>query len=158
MKKARLLKQTLHLPLPAKMVWSAVVGGLAAGLSGGSAFAASASSPCEAHSFFGLLPWYRYLQLDPKTCDVINFNLLPGGGQQSDLLLIMLAVVDDLLRIAGLVAVGFIIYASISFITSQGNPEDTARARGTAINAIIGLVVAIVAVVFVSFIGNKLGG
>lgn len=155
---------------PTQFKYALILGAivLIAGLSGGHVHAQSAPDPqatptatapvCQAHSFFGLQPWYQYLQLDPSTCDVKNFNLLPGGGRQSDLLLIMLAVIDDLLRIAGLAAVGFIIYASINFITSQGNPEDTARARSTAINALIGLVIATVAVVFVSFIGNKLGG
>ena len=119
---------------------------------------AAAKEPCQAHEFFGLLPWYHYLKLDPKTCEVQDFNLLPGGGQHSGLVLILLAIIDDLLRIAGLVAVGFIVYAAFNFITSQGNPEDAAKARGTAINALIGLMLAMFAVVLISFIGNKLGG
>lgn len=114
---------------------------------------------CEVHDFFGLLPWYAYLKGDlDSNCDIKNFTLLPGAGQHSDLVLILLAIIDDLLRIAGLVAVGFIIYAAFNFVTSQGNPEDAAKARGTAINALIGLVIAMFAIVLVSFIGNKLGG
>jgi len=119
---------------------------------------AAAKEPCQTHEFFGLLPWYHYLKLNPKTCEVQDFNLLPGGGQHSDLVLVLLAIIDDLLRIAGLVAVGFIVYAAFNFITSQGNPEDAAKARGTAINALIGLLLAMFAIVLVSFIGNKLGG
>jgi uncharacterized membrane protein YccC len=70
--------------------------------------------------------------------------------------LIGLAAVDILLRVAGLVAVGFLVYAAFNFITSQGNPEDAAIARGTAINALIGLLLAMFAIVMVSFIGKSL--
>lgn len=149
----------------AKQLFVALLSVFLFGLSTGRARAMSVSylagattSPCQAQSFFGLVPWYKYLQLDPATCDVKDFHLLPGAGQHSDVLLVGLAIVDDLLRIAGLIAVGFVIYAAISFITSQGNPEDAARARGTVINALVGLVIALVAVVFVQFIGTKLGG
>lgn len=116
-----------------------------------------ALAACKPSTFFGLVPWYQYLPLD-SSCQLNgHFTLLDKGGH-SDILLILLAVVDDLLRIAGLVAVGFIIYASINFITSQGNPEDAASARKTAINALIGLVIATVAVGLVSYIGNTLKG
>jgi len=120
--------------------------------------AATTPSSCQTQSFFGLLPWYQYLQLDPATCEIKEFHILPGGGQHSDVLLVVLALIDDLLRVAGLIAVGYLIYASISFITSQGNSEDAAHARGAAINALVGLVIALLAIVFVQFIGNRLGG
>ncbi|HET7320745.1 MAG TPA: hypothetical protein VFI84_04150 [Candidatus Saccharimonadales bacterium] len=153
-----LVKKLMTYKMFVKTTLAFIVSLVATSVSSGYAFAAGPSATCQAHDFFGLKPWYQYLPLD-SNCDIKNsFHVLPGGGHQSDLVLILLAVIDDLLRIAGLVAVGFIIYAAISFITSQGNPEDTARARSTAINALVGLVIAIVAVAFVSFLGNKLGG
>ena len=120
-------------------------------------------------SFFGLKPWYQYI---PKKeiggdCNIKCFNVftIPDsekpndcGQRASDIPRVLLAVVDDLLRIAGLVALGFIIYAAFNFITSQGNPEDAAKARATAINALVGLIIAMIAVALVSFIGNRLGG
>jgi hypothetical protein len=108
-------------------------------------------------TFFGLIPWYQYLKLN-STCDVTNFNLLPSGGASSDVPLILLAVVDDLLRLAGLVAFAYLIVGAIQYITSQGSPDATAKAQSTIVNALVGLAIALVAVVFVSFIGNKLGG
>jgi hypothetical protein len=116
-----------------------------------------ATATCDkSGDFLGLLPWWNYLPASDfdATCTIKKFNLLHG---QSEVPLVLLAVVDDLLRIAGLVAVGFIISAAFKFITSQGDPEGTARARQTVINALVGLAVAIVSVVFVSFIGNTLG-
>lgn len=107
--------------------------------------------------FLGLVPWYHYITLS-SGCEVRDFNLLPSGGQPSDVPLVLLALVDDLLRIAGILAVGFVIYGGIQFIGSQGNPEQTSKARSTIINALLGLALAMVAVAFVSYLGNRLGG
>jgi len=109
---------------------------------------------CADITFFGLIPWYHYLTLD-SNCQVPNFTVL---GAKSDLLLVILAIVDDLLRVAGIVAVGYVIYAGIKYITSQGSPDETAKAQSTLLNAIIGLAIALVAVASVSFLGNQLAG
>lgn len=127
--------------------------------------AAGSMEDCS-HSFLGLETWYQYMAPEEfnADCTVKCFNVFNQskandcGQKKSDIPLVLLAVVDDLLRIAGLVAVGFIFYAAFNFITSQGDPEDAARARNTAINALVGLVIAMVAVALVSFIGRKLGG
>src|SRR4051812_1544207 len=101
---------------------------------------------CTYTSFFGLKPWYAYL----PGCSVNDFNklILPEDGQ-SGFLLIGLAIFDDLLRIAALVAIGFIIYGGILYVTSQGSPDQTGKAQNTIINALIGLVVAILAAAIV---------
>lgn len=106
-------------------------------------------------NFLGMEPWYKYINDSDhfKGCEIKNFNLLPP---KSDVPLVLLAIVDDLLRIAGIVAVAFVIYGGIRLITSEGNPESSSKARETILNALIGLVIAIVAIAFVSFIGNKL--
>ena len=78
-------------------------------------------------------------------------------GSHSWFLLIGLAILDDLIRIAALVAVGFVIYGGIQYVTSQGSPDQTKQAQQTIINALIGLVLAILASSIVAFIGNRLG-
>lgn len=114
---------------------------------------------CQKSDFFGLVPWYHYLPTsDFSGCSIRNFNLLPGAGQTSDVPLVLLAVIDDLLRVAALVAIGFVLYGAFQLVTSQGEAEATARARTTIINALIGMAVAILAVALVSFLGAKLGG
>lgn len=129
-----------------------------------SAFFSQFAAACSEKTFFGLVPWYHYLnsagELD-SSCNVIqnndgsfNFTVL---GTHSSFLLIALAVVDDLLRIAGVVAVGFVIYAGIRYIMSQGSPDETAKAQSTLVNALIGLVIAMVAVGLVSFVGHQIG-
>ncbi len=120
-----------------------------------SIFAADACD--KSGGFFGFVPWYHYLQVNPGTCEVTNFTLL-GNGKNSDIPLILLAVIDDLLRLAGMIAVAFIIYGGIQFVASRGNSEKTARAQSTVLNALTGLAVTVIAVAFVSFLGSKLGG
>ena len=117
--------------------------------------AQSANGACREPNFFGLVPWYHYLNVD-QTCNIKDFTILPTSGT-GDIPLILLAVVDDLLRLAGLIAVGFVIYGGIKYITSQGEPEKTANAQSTIINALIGLAVAIIAVSAVTYIGGRLG-
>lgn len=114
-----------------------------------------AASGCASKEFFGLKPWYLYLKTDNQ-CNITEFNVLPKDGP-SDLLLILLVLIDDLLRIAGFVAIGYIIYGGILYVTSQGSPDQTGKAQNTILNALIGLVLAVVAVAFVSFIGNRIG-
>jgi uncharacterized membrane protein len=109
-------------------------------------------------TFFGLYPWYQYLQLQDDGlghCMVQNFHTL---GSNSSFLLIALAVIDDLVRVAALIAVFFVIYGGITYITSQGSPDQTGKAQSTIINALIGLAIALIAAAFVNYLGNTLGG
>lgn len=120
-------------------------------------------------TFLGLVPWYQYLTVQTTTvknqdgttatvCQIQNF----GGtstqvlGGSSPFLLIGLAIIDDLLRVSALAAVGYIIYGGFTYMTSNGSPDGTKRAQQTIINASVGLVIAISAAGIVAFIGNKL--
>lgn len=109
------------------------------------------------YDFFGLKPWYYYLTVteDPVThrCELGNFKIL---GSDSSFLLIALAVADDLFRIVAFVSIGFIIYGGITYVTSQGAPDQTSKAQQTIINALIGLVVALLAAGLVNFLGTRL--
>jgi hypothetical protein len=109
--------------------------------------------------FLGLKAWYYYLpRTDFDGCSIRNFTFLPSSGHPADIPLILLAIVDDLLTIAGIVAVAFVIVGAFRYVASQGNPEETGRAQSTIINALIGTAVAITASVFVNFLGQSLGG
>jgi hypothetical protein len=123
-------------------------------------FAAAANDKCF-HTFFGLIPWYQYLKdkISPYPgCNIKNFNVLPSGDNKAtDIPLILAAVVDDLLRIAGIVALAFVLVGAIRYIYSQGDPEGTAQAQSTLVNALIGLAVALIGVAFISFIGTQIG-
>ncbi len=107
--------------------------------------------------FFGLPPWYKYLEGEedafgkciPTFPSGANFNPTTLWG-------IALVGVEILLRIAAMVAIGYIIYAGFQYMTSNGEPEKTKNAKNTIINALVGLVIAIVATTLVSFIGNSI--
>ena len=132
---------------------------------------ASNHSYCQSSTFFGLEPWYYFLNTYKTTstsqCGVC-FNVLGNStalapptatactNPRSDIPLVLLAIIDDLLRIAGLVAVGFIIFAAFRYVTSQGNPENSAKAQNTILYALVGLVIAISAIAVVTYIGNSL--
>ncbi|HEX8182908.1 MAG TPA: hypothetical protein VF575_04890 [Candidatus Saccharimonadales bacterium] len=120
-----------------------------------SRFAVSEECAAIEPSFFGLKPWYHYLDTDAK-CNVIDFNFLDINGR-SDIALIALAIVDDLLRIAGIIAIGYIIYGGILYVTSQGSPDQTQKAQNTIQNALIGLVIAVLAISAVAFFGSRIG-
>ena len=91
------------------------------------------------------------------SCNVLSFSILPWAGTSSDIPLVLLAVVDDLLRVAGLVAVSFIIYGGYQYVVSQGQPDRTARAQNTLTDALVGLAIAVTAITAVTFLGDKLG-
>ncbi len=103
--------------------------------------------PGSGGSFLGFPTWYKYLDGEKVAgkCSVA-FAFPDGIG------LILLAVVEILLRIAALVAVGFVIYGGFQYILSQGEPDRARAARGTIINALIGVVIALIATVVVTYI------
>ncbi len=121
----------------------------------------AASAACTGNKFFGFPHWYQYLDVQKvsigegadkvSSCQVVNFHF-PG-----DITLVVLAILDVMLRIAGMVAVGFVIYGAIQYITSQGEPDGIKKAQNTITNALIGMVIAISATAAVAFIGNSLG-
>jgi hypothetical protein len=112
---------------------------------------ASAASSCQKGSFLGLPTWYEYLEFDPKDCSIVE-------GQSIEVMAprIGLAVVEILIRISGMVAVGYIIYGGFRYMLSQGEPDATKKAKGTILNAIIGMIIAITATFAVTLVGNIL--
>lgn len=96
--------------------------------------------------------WYQYL--DGKQ-DVTG-KCVPDVVIPDDAVLILLAVVDMLMTVGGLVAIGFVIYGGVKYITSQGEPDKTKDALHTIINALIGLAIVLVAASIVSFIAGRL--
>lgn len=118
---------------------------------------------CSVKTFFGIPPWYKYLVnsglMAPTkgvgACELVG-SLKPDDWVQI-ILLVGLAVLDMALRLAGLVAVAFIIWGGIQYVISTGDPSKTKDAQQTIINAVVGLAIALTATAMVTFIGNKLG-
>lgn len=113
-----------------------------------------ATNHCDNNLFFFFPHWYKYLHLSGKLeadCSIADSFIFPG-----DIWLVALAILDMLLRLAGFVAVVSIIIAGVGYMASGGNPEKATAARRRIYNSLIGLAIALMATVFVAFIGNRL--
>jgi Type IV secretion system pilin len=110
------------------------------------------------NTFFGLPTWYRYLSKERGIQGAVDdkCRLEISIDSLQDIWLIGLGILDILLRIVGMVAIGFVIYGGIQYLTSQGEPDRTKAALSTIINAFVGLAISIVASAVVYFIGNSL--
>jgi len=130
-------------------------------LSPSSVSAAATSENCAKNSnrILGFPTWYKYLDPTfipaergiPARCNV-DFVLTNPG----DLGKVVLAITEILLRVGGIVAVGFILYGGFMFIISQGEPQKSVAARRTILNAIIGVVIAGIAVFIVQIVATNL--
>lgn len=114
------------------------------------AYFAAASDACTKNTFFFIPHWWEYLKTTASgdQCS-IDFHF-PG-----DIFGIALAVLDILLRLAGFIAVVMIILAGFQYIFSLGNPEKITNSRKRITNGLIGLAIAFVATLAVTFIGRE---
>jgi len=109
------------------------------------------AAACQpAQDFAGFPTWYKYLEGQGSTLDCA-----PVVGGLTDIWLIVLAIVELLIRIAVLAAILYVVIGGIKFMLARGNPDKIAEARGTTINALVGLVIAVVAVAAINFIGGS---
>lgn len=107
-------------------------------------------------SFFGLPTWYKYLDGQNVTDAALNTtSCTPIISSINDVWLIVLAIIDLLLRVAILAAIGFVLVGGVKFMVSQGQPDKIKSALTTLVNALIGLTIAVAAATLVSFVGGK---
>ena len=111
-----------------------------------------AADPCPNGSFFGLPAWHKHLDKLPGQDDG---GCTPQIKGLNDIWKIVAAVTEILLRVATLIAIGFIVYGGILYVLSEGSPDKTSAALKTIINALVGLVISITAAVMISFIAGK---
>lgn len=102
-------------------------------------------------------PWYAYLpSKDDSTGKCVP--QLPSKGSGIDVkqsvLLILVAVMELLTKLAGLIAVGYIIYGAVQYMTSQGEPQNITKAKTTITNALVGFIITVLAVALVQFLGR----
>ncbi|MDP3941299.1 MAG: pilin [bacterium] len=67
------------------------------------------------------------------------------------------SIVQFIFVIAVILALGFLVYGGIRWITSGGDKEGVAKARGTIIAAIIGLIVIVLSYFILNFVLTFLG-
>lgn len=157
------IKQKLSILTFALVLLASLFGGI---LSPASAFAKTDTCPYNPDNLTQatFTPWYKYLDGEEvsysdgagtvKRCHV---KAATKGGE-TDILktvsLVAIAIIELLTRLSALIAAGFIIYGSIQYITSQGEPEGIGNAKTTIANAIVGLIIVILAIGIVQFVGR----
>lgn len=100
----------------------------------------------------GFPHWYEYL----NGIRDASGKCVPSIVAINDVWLIVAAAIEILIRVAAVLAVVMIVYGGFSYVTSQGEPEATAKAKGTLINALVGLVIAVSAASIISFIAKNI--
>ena len=111
---------------------------------------------CNTHGFLGFPAWYRGLTND--SCDIVSPSDPVVGGLTNFILRIAMNVIQIALTAVIYLSVAFIMYGGFLYLTSQGEmgsgstATGAAKAKKTLLNAVIGLVISIVAVAVVNFI------
>jgi hypothetical protein len=111
--------------------------------------------------FFGWPTWYQYLPQDSE-CNVLPIRYGDDADTENPINLgatagaVLLSIIEIMLWIAGVVAIGFVVYGGIRYTMSQGAPDKLQAARQTILNGIIGLVIAVLAVAIVNLVSNIL--
>lgn len=118
----------------------------------GSAHAAVASG-CS-NTFLGFPTWYKYLNVIQDSSGSCTVDAASTGG--STVVLVIMGIFDMTLYLAGMVAVFFIMYAGFKMLTAAGESQKIASGRTTLINALVGLVIAIISSQIVAFIAGRL--
>lgn len=119
--------------------------------------AAAATKTCS-HRFLSFPPWYRGLVNSKpdknKECNIKSPKSV--GGLSNFIWIIALNVIEMVLQIIGYLAVGYIIWGGYRYIISTGTSDGMVKARKTITNAVIGLAISIVSVMFVNVIAGSL--
>ena len=96
----------------------------------------------------GFPKWYEFLPCDGASPKINGINDIFG---------IIAAVIDILLKFSFYLALAMVIYGGIKYLTSQGSPDKTNKAKSTLISAAVGLLIASISIAVVKFVGGLLG-
>jgi hypothetical protein len=76
------------------------------------------------------------------------------GNTRADIIALIAKIIEWALYLSGAVAVVFIIIGGYRYMTAGGNEETATKARKAVVNALIGLVIIILAYVIVNVVTN----
>lgn len=107
---------------------------------------------CDTY-FLTIPPWYRGLTDD-------QCNIKTPGSTSADLQnfvwTIVLNIIEIMLHLAGYVAIFFIIFGGFKYMTSAGSADGMTKAKGTIMNAVIGLVISIMSIAIVNVVAGAI--
>lgn len=105
-----------------------------------------------------IVPVVAFAQLNTAAPTGANFfSLIFGCGPNTGVLCILQNIVKFILAIAFIIAVIFLVVGGFRYIVSQGNEEAVEKAKGTITNAIIGIVVIVLAWIILTVVLNLIG-
>lgn len=115
---------------------------------------AAAATACPSKNILGFPAWFNGLECtgDP----ISGYTVTPKTA--NDTWIIVMNIVQWLILAGGYVALYFIIWSGFKFITAEGEPDKIKQARQTITNAVIGLIIVLVAVAVVRTIQAGIGG
>lgn len=106
----------------------------------------AAGCASEGAQLFKIPAWYRGLV--DEDCEIKPIDQDGKAGSvtiQQFVWTIIGNIFDGIFRIVGVVAVGYIIWAGFQYMIAAGDSSKMAAAKTTIANAIVGLIIAIVA-------------
>lgn len=104
-------------------------------------------------NFLSFPTWYRNL-----TCDSEGHVDLQGESIGDVVVIVALNIVDIVLRLLSIAAIGFIIYGGILYLIARGEPANVAKGKATITHAIVGLIIGIASSAIVAFASSRIGG
>ena len=122
--------------------WSVIIGGLIALFFVQTTVNAQPVDPCDA--------------LGGCIDGIDDFN--DGESTADNITTLIVAIVRFAIFVGGAIAVAFIVLGGYNMMTSNGDSEKYKKGVNTAVYAVLGLALAIVAVTIVSLIGSLLTG
>lgn len=107
-------------------------------------------------SFLGFPTWYKYLDgVEVPVGDGTITDCVIKITHINDTWLIVAAIIELLLRLGALIAIGIVIAGGVQYITSEGQPDKLSKALKTIINAAIGLALTVASAGIVSFVAGR---
>ena len=83
---------------------------------------------------------------------VTGFTGTAQGGNATDLMAVIKAIVNALLALVGIVAIIYIVIGGVRYLTSQGDESALESAKNTIIYALIGLVIIFISAVVINLV------
>ena len=116
-----------------------------------SVYAANCGEPDDSN-FLSFPTWYRNLE-----CDSEGHVDLEGQEIGHVAIVVALNIVDIVLRMLSIVAIGFIIYGGFQYLIARGEPANMAKGKATITHAVVGLIIGIASAGIVGFVSSRLG-
>lgn len=114
------------------------------------------SASCgDNYRILGMPVWYRGLTEGETDCNIVSPSSLEDG---EFIWTIVINIIEAVTILVGYVSFGFIIYGGFKYLISAGSASGIEQAKKTIFNAVIGLVISIIAVAVVNFIFDSLKG